>query len=159
MLAARFGVPADGREDQIPAEVSRFLTQMSDMAGVSTADASLDFNPSDLVASMRKLLGDRAGDVILSDEDDQDSDESDAEEDEGVEDPVTKDYMELLDSEVGEGVAGRRTDLADPSRPLEVDSGLLANLLASYSAQMDMNGPAANILNSVRINPGRKQQK
>ena len=42
---------------------------------------------------------------------------------------------------------------------LGFDNKLLANLLASYSAQMDMNGPAANILNSIRINPGQKQKK
>ena len=163
MLAARFGVPSEaGREDQIPAEVNRFLSQMSDMAGVGGDDEhDLEFNPTDLVASMRKLLGDMGGgdaEGSQSEEDNSDS-ERDIEDDEGIEDPVTRDYMDLLDSEVGAGVAGRRTDVADPSQPLAVDSGLLANLLASYSAQMDMNGPAANILNSIRINPGQKQKK
>jgi hypothetical protein len=158
MLAARFGVPA-GSEDQIPAQFSAFLSQMSDMAGVADMDGDgqhggdLDFSPSSLVASMQKLLGEGGGDEDLLSEDERSSEE---EEDEGVEDPVTRDYMDLLDQEVSGEVQGR-TDLADPSRPLDVDSGLLANLLASYSAQLDMNGPAASIFSSIRINPGQKK--
>ncbi len=149
MLAARFGVPA-GREEEIPAQVNAFLSQMSDMAGVGE-DGGLQFDPSHLAASMRKLLGaEEEEEESSSDEDTEDEGE------EGVEDPVTRDYMERLDAEVVGGVRGR-TDLADPARPLEVDSGLLANLLASYSAQMDMNGPAASLLASVRVNPGQKK--
>jgi hypothetical protein len=150
MLAARFGVPA-GREEEIPAQVNAFLSQMSDMAGVGD-DSGLQFDPSHLAASMRKLLG-------AEEEEEESSSDGDTEEEdegEGVEDPVTRDYMERLDAEVVGGVRGR-TDLADPARPLEVDSGLLANLLASYSAQMDMNGPAASLLASVRVNPGQKK--
>jgi hypothetical protein len=150
MLAARFGVPA-GREEEIPAQVNAFLTQMSDMAGVGE-DGGLQFDPSHLAASMRKILG-------AEEEEEESSSDGDTEEEEdgeGVEDPVTRDYMERLDAEVMGGVRGR-TDLADPARPLEVDSGLLANLLASYSAQMDMNGPAASLLASVRVNPGQKK--
>jgi hypothetical protein len=156
MLAARFGVPA-GREEEIPAQVNAFLSQMSDMAGVGE-DGGLQFDPSHLAASMRKLLG-AEGEGEKEEEEsssDGDTEEEEEEEGEGTEDPVTRDYMERLDAEVMGGVRGR-TDLADPARPLEVDSGLLANLLASYSAQMDMNGPAASLLASVRVNPGQKK--
>ena len=175
MLADRFGVAAGG-EDQIPAQFQAFLTQMSDMGGIAAADnddllaggeknsSRLDFNPTDLAAAMNKLLGGggvgrpgegawrtEAEDTASSDQEDEE------EEDEGTEeDPVTRDYMDRLDAEVGCGVRGRE-ELADPGRPLEVDSGLLANLLASYSAQLDMNGPAASILNTIRINPGQKK--
>jgi hypothetical protein len=152
MLVARFGVPA-GREEEIPAQVNAFLSQMSDMAGVGE-DGGLQFDPSHLAASMRKLLGAEEGEKEEESSSDGDTEEED--EGEGVEDPVTRDYMERLDAEVVGGVRGR-TDLADPARPLEVDSGLLANLLASYSAQMDMNGPAASLLASVRVNPGQKK--
>ncbi len=153
MLAARFGVPA-GREEEIPAQVNAFLSQMSDMAGVGE-DGGLQFDPSHLAASMRKLLGAEEGEEE-EEESSSDGDTEEEDEGEGVEDPVTRDYMERLDAEVVGGVRGR-TDLADPARPLEVDSGLLANLLASYSAQMDMNGPAASLLASVRVNPGQKK--
>jgi hypothetical protein len=152
MLAARFGVPA-GREEEIPAQVNAFLSQMSDMAGVGEDGGGLQFDPSHLAASMRKLLGAEEEEEESSSDGDT---EEEGEEEEGVEDPVTRDYMERLDAEVVGGVRGR-TDLADPARPLEVDSGLLANLLASYSAQMDMNGPAASLLASVRVNPGQKK--
>ncbi len=152
MLAARFGVPA-GREEEIPAQVNAFLSQMSDMAGVAD-DGGLQFDPSHLAASMQKLLGAEEGEK--EEESSSDGDTYEEDEGEGVEDPVTRDYMERLDAEVMGGVQGR-TDLADPARPLEVDSGLLANLLASYSAQMDMNGPAASLLASVRVNPGQKK--
>jgi hypothetical protein len=155
MLAARFGVPA-GREEEIPAQVNAFLSQMSDMAGVGE-DGGLQFDPSNLAASMRKLLGAEEGEEKEEESSsDGDTEEEEEEEEEGMEDPVTRDYMERLDAEVVGGVRGR-TDLADPARPLEVDSGLLANLLASYSAQMDMNGPAASLLASVRVNPGQKK--
>jgi len=157
MLAARFGVPA-GREDQIPAQVNAFLSQMSDMAGVGReGEAGLDFDPSGLAASMHKLLGaGEEGEDDRQEEEENSSEEEMDDDEEGIEDPVTLDYMDRLDAEVRGEVRGR-TDLADPARPLEVDSGLLANLLASYSAQMDMNGPAASLLTSVRVNPGQKK--
>ena len=168
LLAARFGV-SEGGKDNIPTELNAFLNRLSDMAGVVAGDEEteqqqdrqgLDLDPASLISSMQKLLGDdnhteqpngnanAAGDSDFSD----DSDEEEIDDDE---DPVIVDYMSRLDAEVGQGVQGRE-DLPDQARPLEVDSAVLANLLASYSAEVGLSGPTSSILNTLGINPGQK---
>ena len=144
MLAARFGV-AEGGEENIPGELDTFLKKISDMAGVGDKD-SLDFDPNSLVNSMKTLLGEPEGNIFSEEE---------SSEGEGEEDPVILDYMTRLDAEVGQ-VKGRE-ELPDLDRPLDVDSSVLSNLLASYSAELGCSGPASSILTSIGINPGQKQ--
>ena len=146
MLAARFGV-ARGGEENIPSELNSFLNKISDMAGVGIKD-SVDLDPNNLISSMKKLLGD-CDEPTFSDED---SDESDAEED-----PVIVDYMSRLDAEVS-GLKGRE-ELPDQDKPLEVDTNVLSNLLASYSAELGFSGPASALFNTLGINPGLKGEK
>jgi len=161
MLAARFGVPQGG-EENIPGELSSFLNKFSDMAGVGDKD-QLDLDPNNLVDSMKKLLGENGEKLLgqngafnqdLLDSDFDDSSDEDGENDE--EDPVIVDYMSRLDAEVGGSVKGRR-DIPDQDRPLEVDSSVLSNLLASYQAELGVSGPASSILNTLGINPGVKE--
>jgi hypothetical protein len=147
MLAARFGV-AQGGEENIPSELNSFLSKISDMAGVGDQD-SVDLDPNNLISSMKKLLGE-PDDHTFSDED---SDESDDDE----EDPVIIDYMNRLDAEVS-GLKGRE-DLPDQDKPLEVDTNVLSNLLASYSAELGFSGPASSLFNTLGINPGVKGEK
>lgn len=146
MLAARFGV-AHGGEENIPSELNSFLSKISDMAGVGDKD-SVDLDPNNLISSMKKLLGE-PDDHIFSDED---SDESYDEED-----PVIIDYMNRLDAEVS-GLKGRE-DLPDQDKPLEVDTNVLSNLLASYSAELGFSGPASSLFSTLGINPGVKGEK
>jgi len=160
MLAARFGVPQGG-ENNIPGELSSFLSKFSDMAGVDDKD-QLDFDPSNLVDSMKKLLGENGGKFMgqngafnqdMLDSDIEDSSDEDGDNDE--EDPVIVDYMSRLDAEVDGSVKGR-DDIPDQDKPLEIDSSVLSNLLASYQAELGMSGPASSILNTLGINPGLK---
>ena len=72
-----------------------------------------------------------------------------------AQDPVIVDYMSRLDAEVGGSVKGR-DDIPDQDKPLEIDSSVLSNLLASYQAELGMSGPASSILNTLGINPGLK---
>ena len=94
----------------------------------------MDFNPSQLINSMKKLLGEEGNfDGNLDSEEytsDEDEDDDDA-------DPVIVDYMERLDAEVGGGVQGRQ-DLPDQDKPLDIDASVLNNLLASYSAEVNI---------------------
>ena len=47
--------------------------------------------------------------------------------------------------------------MPDQTRPLEVDSNVLANLLASYSAEVGFSGPTSSLLTTLGINPGPKE--
>jgi len=159
LLAARFGVTAGG-EDNIPTELNDFLHRLSDMAGVVVGDddkagRQLDLDPDQLVASMQKLLGDQTSVNNDGGDDDDDSEEA-SEDDTDGEDPVVVDYMDRLDVEVAGSVQGRN-DMPDQTRPLEVDSNVLANLLASYSAEVGFSGPTSSLLTTLGINPGPKE--
>lgn len=163
MLAARFGLAKsnNGKEaDKIPEEVDKFLRRVSDMAGVEMKgdqEEGINFNPDELVNSMKKLLSEEVGDddhhfCVDSDEDccvDSDKD--------WEPDHVMEDYMERLDDEVRKEGVGQ--DMPDINSPLDVDSSVLANLLASYQAQGGLAGPTASLLHPLGINPREKAEK
>ncbi len=158
MLAARFGV-AQGGEDKIPGALNAFLNKMSDMTGVeSHMEDDMNFKADDLIASMKKLLGETGNneDTHKDDNGEADSSDSDSESDIENDDPVIIDYMSRLDAEIGGSVAGR-SDLPDLDQPLQVDSNVLSNLLASYSAEFGFSGPTSSILNTIGVNPGVKK--
>ena len=160
MLAARFGVPQGG-EDKIPGALNDFLNKMSDMSGVED-DSDMNFQAEGLIASMKKLLGENAGELDKDNIDDNEniSDSEDSDEDydgDDNDDPVIVDYMSRLDAEIGASMAGR-SDLPDLEQPLQVDSNALTNLLASYSAEFGFSGPASSMLNTIGVNPGVKKE-
>merc|ERR1719186_1735050 len=154
MLAARFGVAADGGETgKIPVEVDKFLKKVSDMAGVEMkgekTEEGIDFDPDQLVNSMKKLLNeDFDGKEDFDDGDVNEDHVCCVDSDEDWEpDHVMADYKE----KVGE-------NMPDINQSLNVDSSVLANLLASYQAQGGMSGPAASLLHPLGINPRIKAE-
>ena len=158
MLAARFGV-AQGGEDKIPGALNAFLNKMSDMTGVeSHMEDDMNFKADDLIASMKKLLGETGNNDDTHKDENGEVDSSDSDSDSDIEndDPVIIDYMSRLDAEIGGSVAGR-SDLPDLDQPLQVDSNVLSNLLASYSAEFGFSGPTSSILNTIGVNPGVKK--
>jgi len=158
MLAARFGV-AQGGEDKIPGALNAFLNKMSDMTGVeSNMEDDMNFKADDLIASMKKLLGENVNNEDTNKNENAEEEISDSDSDSDIEndDPVIIDYMSRLDAEIGGSVAGR-SDLPDLEQPLQVDSNVLSNLLASYSAEFGFSGPTSAILNTIGVNPGVKK--
>jgi len=59
-----------------------------------------------------------------------------------------KDYMSKLDEELPK-------EEEDVDKPLNIDTKVLSNLLQSYSEELG-HGPVSSLLQSIRINPGRK---
>jgi len=150
MLEAQFGVSQQKNENNtnIPNEVNKFLNQMSDMAGVEYDQDkdSIKLDPDDFAESMKKLLSKMenggASEHLDSDTDDEDFSDS------GTEDPMMKDYMSKLDEELPK-------EEDDIDKPLNIDSKVLSNLLQSYSEELG-HGPVSSLLQSIRVNPGRK---
>ena len=151
MLEAQFGVTQENKNNSnIPSEVNKFLNKMSDMAGVEyeeeAKDAKINLEPDNFAAAMKNLLTKmeetRGSDLLESDTDDEDSTDS------GEEDPIMTDYMSKLDDELPK-------EEDDIDKPLNIDTKVLSNLLQSYSEELG-HGPVSSLLQSMRVNPGRK---
>jgi len=154
MLEAQFGVPSRNSGQNIPEEVSNFLNRMSDMTGIEH-ESGIKFEEGDVKKSINELMNN------LSFDDNEDENTSDSESllSLGEEDPVMMDYMQRLDEEV----LNKKKDCKlsdDIDKPLDIDSSVLSNLLASYAAQSDVggHGPTSSLLQSMRLNPGRPNQ-
>ena len=154
MLEAQFGVTQENKNNSnIPSEVNKFLNKMSDMAGVEyeeDKDAKINLDPDNFAAAMKNLLtkmengnGNGGSEFPESDSDDEDLTDS------GEEDPIMKDYMSKLDDELPK-------DDDDIDKPLNIDTKVLSNLLQSYSEELG-HGPVSSLLQSMRVNPGRKE--
>ena len=122
---------------------------MSDMAGVELDDAKdskINLEPDNFAAAMKNLLTkmeDTGGSEFLeSDTDDEDLTDS------GEEDPIMTDYMSKLEDELPK-------EEEDIDKPLNIDTKVLSNLLQSYSEELG-HGPVSSLLQSMRVNPGRK---
>ena len=147
MLEAQFGVSQHDSAANIPNEVNDFLNKMSDMAGVEHGhqEDSIKFDSDNFAESMKNLLSKMT--TVSSEVLDSDSDGDDLS-DSGEEDPIMRDYMTKLDDELPK-------EEDDIDKPLNVDSKVLSNLLKSYSEELG-HGPVSSLLQSIRINPGRK---
>ena len=152
MLEAQFGVSQHKDNVNIPSEVNNFLNKMSDMAGVEHEPDQDDvrIDADNFVESMKNLLskmenaGAGSSEYLGSDDDNEDEDLTDS----GDEDPIMKDYMSKLDEELPK-------EEEDVDKPLNIDTKVLSNLLQSYSEELG-HGPVSSLLQSIRINPGRK---
>ena len=100
----------------------------------------------DFAEAMKNLLTkmeDTGGSEFLeSDTDDEDLTDS------GEEDPIMTDYMSKLEDELPK-------EEDDIDKPLNIDTKVLSNLLQSYSEELG-HGPVSSLLQSMRVNPGRK---
>merc|ERR1719219_3028132 len=150
MLEAQFGVTQENKNNSnIPSEVNKFLNKMSDMAGVELdedKDAKINLDPENFAAAMKNLLtkmeDTRGSEFLENDTDDEDLNDS------GEEDPMMTDYMSKLEDELPK-------EEEDIDKPLNIDTKVLSNLLQSYSEEVG-HGPVSSLLQSMRINPGRK---
>merc|ERR1712150_54471 len=121
------------------------------MAGVEyeeDKEDKINLDPDNFAAAMKNLLtkmentGTAGSEFPESDSDDEDLTDS------GEEDPIMTDYMSKLEDELPK-------EEEDIDKPLNIDTKVLSNLLQSYSEELG-HGPVSSLLQSMRVNPGRK---
>jgi len=176
MLASHFNLKAAATEasdhslqrEEIPVEVKRFLSKVSDFEGAeipgkgdTKEDDCVDFKVNDFEKALNKVLN-------LNNVDEESDEESDEDDDEEI-DMLDSDLVvapedaeidaemkrELASSKVFQGENGdlekNVEDLDDLDKPLDIDATVLKNLLESFHSQEGALGPAATLLKPMGI--------
>ena len=144
MLKSHFNVQSESSRShqEIPSEIKNFLKTMSDLKGVEQNKSKdkkdfMDFRPDDLEKAFNKVLN-------IQEESDEDEDEEDIDFDETDFEGEMRSYF----GQMSEELKGSKVteDENDWTKPLDIDSKMLANLMESYNSQGGMPGPASTIL-------------
>ena len=157
-------VTSRNKED-IPVELKKFLSTMSNFEGVDTSSNNLknngeiNFDTKEFEKAMAKMKdNDNFSDMDSSDEEGID-DGLDLGKDDEDADPEWNSYTNQLQEELQGSKVLRSNDnieliesLDDLNSPINVDMDVLKNILESYSSQNGMPGPASTLLQSLGIN-------
>ena len=144
MLRKHFNLKENGdttkTKEEIPSEIKKFLSTVSDMSGVEDLDTddkdyegAIDFNADEFENALKKVLQ-LNGDNEHS---------SDSETDEMNEDLEMNDYYDAMSNEL------KDTKVAEDLEPLNIDGKLLSNFLESFKNQEGLQGPASTILGNL----------
>ena len=161
MLKSHFGVQASEptkSHQEIPNEIKTFLRTMSDLKGVEENQKKksdldfVDFRPEDLEKAFNKVL-----DIQDNSEDEYYSDE-DIDFDQDFEGEM-KSYFGQMSEELKGSKVPENEDDNDWTKPLDIDSKMLANLMESYNSQGGMPGPASTILEPLGFDLRQKEPK
>ena len=100
----------------------------------------VDFRPDDLEKAFNKVL-----DIQGNSDDEEYSDDEDIDFDEADFEGEMKSYFGQMSEELKGSKVNEEED-NDWTKPLDIDSKMLANLMESYNSQGGMPGPASTIL-------------
>ena len=145
MLKSHFGVKGEPvkTHDEIPDEIKTFLKTMSDLKGVEenakTKSENIDFNPEDLEKAFNKVLQ-------IQDESDEELSDEDVDFDQDFEGEMKSYFGQMSEELQGSKVT---EDDNDWTKPLDIDSRMLANLMESYNSQGGLPGPASTLLEDL----------
>ena len=160
------------REEEIPSELKRFLTSMSNYEGVDSLPENLqnskeiNFDAKDFEKAIKKMVNinddNNSSDIDSSDEEVMDDGNDLSEDGENV-DPEWKNYTDQINDELQSTKVMASNDsgdliesLDDLDKPINVDVGILKNILESYNSQNGMPGPASTLLQSLGVDIGDK---
>ena len=159
------GPPESGEELQ--KLVANMKTFMSGLAGPEGAEfptpGGMDFSAQGFASAMSSLLN------VYDDEGSDDDDDSDIDIGDDIDfgdldgasdSSAMKSYLEEMDRQLADTGLGESFERhaapgdtlgSDDLPPVDIDMNLVKNLLASYSAQDGLAGPAANILHGMGV--------
>merc|ERR1719189_2187304 len=115
----------------------------------------VDFNAEDFESAFKKVLGITDSDAEDQDENsesDSDSDQDSVDMDEDLESEEMSQYFMQMSSELKDTKVTDPEDSEDWTKPLDIDSNVLSNLMESFRGQGGLPGPASTLLEPLGIN-------
>ena len=115
----------------------------------------VDFNAEDFENAFKKVLGITDSDAKDQDENlesDSDSDQDSVDMDEDLESEEMSQYFMQMSSELKDTKVTDPEDSEDWTKPLDIDSNVLSNLMESFRGQGGLPGPASTLLEPLGIN-------
>ena len=113
----------------------------------------VDFNAEDFENAFKKVLGiTDSEDQDENLESDSDSDQDSVDMDEDLESEEMSQYFMQMSSELKDTKVTDPEDSEDWTKPLDIDSNVLSNLMESFRGQGGLPGPASTLLEPLGIN-------
>jgi len=157
----------DNEAEEIPIEVKRFLSKVSDFQGAeipgkddenmtAAEEDDMNFDPDGFEKALKKVLN-----LTESEDNDDDDDDLDEDEEDMLDDDLIVPEIAQYDAEMKKELASSKVfseddnekveDLDDLDKPLDIDAKVLKNLLESFNSQEGVAGPAATLLQPMGI--------
>jgi hypothetical protein len=115
----------------------------------------VDFNAEDFENAFKKVLGITDSDAEDQDENlksDSDSDQDSVDMEEDLESEEMSQYFMQMSNELKDTKVTDPEDSEDWTKPLDIDSNVLSNLMESFRGQGGLPGPASTLLEPLGIN-------